>query len=306
MKALVTGATGWIGSHVVRALLAAEYTVMALVRPESTSRRIVDLDGRVNLLSCSLAGLASDPESTSRIQAFQPDVCLHLAWYTEPGVYLESPANLDLVRSTLSFIETLVQLGCPRVVVSGTCFEYDTNLGLLSETTRLAPQSLYAASKLALYHTLTHYLRSKQVDLAWARIFYQYGPHEHPARLVPSVVRSLLSEQVAKVSTGEQVRDYLHVEDVASALCAIAASPINGPVNVGSGEPVTVRAVVAEIGRACGQPQLIHYGAQQQRPGDPPFICADVTKLRDLTGWRPVHTLQSGIADTVRWWREAR
>jgi nucleoside-diphosphate-sugar epimerase len=141
------------------------------------------------------------------------------------------------------------------------------------------------------------------MSFAWTRLFYVYGPGESPARLVPSVILALLKGTAAKCTEGFQVRDYLCVEDVASAIVAVAQSEFNGTVNIGSGEPVTVRAIVQLLGETLGRPDLLAFGAVKPNPVDPPFVLADVRRLRNEIGWQPSLSLQEGLRQTVQWWK---
>jgi UDP-glucuronate decarboxylase len=161
---------------------------------------------------------------------------------------------------------------------------------------------LYSACKLAVFEALRQACRLWGMPYAHARFFYQHGPWEAANRLVPAVITSLLAGNEAKVSSGEQVRDFLHVDDVASAIAVIARSDIAGAVNVGSGVPVQVRDVVLATAEACGRPDLVRLGALPQRPGDPPFVCADPSRLRQL-GWSPRFGLEDGLIDTVAWYK---
>jgi nucleoside-diphosphate-sugar epimerase len=113
---------------------------------------------------------------------------------------------------------------------------------------------------------------------------------------------ALLRGEEAKVTAGEQIRDFLHIDDVASAIARVATADVTGVVNVGSGVPVRVRDVVAAAARACGREDLVRYGALPSREGDPAFVCADATRLRE-TGWSPAYDLERGMADTAAWWR---
>jgi nucleoside-diphosphate-sugar epimerase len=135
-------------------------------------------------------------------------------------------------------------------------------------------------------------------------VFFLYGPGEHPDRLVSSVARRLLAGAEAPTTEGTQVRDFMHVADVAGAFAALVDSDVTGPVNIGSGRPVTVRAVVDEVARAAGRPELVRFGALPQRAGEPPELVADVGRLRDEVRFRPRYDLGSGIKDTVNYWKK--
>src|SRR5262249_9106218 len=157
-------------------------------------------------------------EFVPSLEDIKPDACVHLAWCTAPGRYLTTPENLDLLCGTLRLARKLSEIGCKRFVGVGTCFEYDTDKGLLSEDTPLRPRFPYSGAKAAAYLALRD---STPMQFAWARLFYLYGPGEHRRRLVPSVIHALLRNEPARCSVGTQVRDFLHVDDVAEALCAI-------------------------------------------------------------------------------------
>jgi nucleoside-diphosphate-sugar epimerase len=301
MKVLLTGATGFIGSHVARRLAADGHEVHAVIRPGSRTWRLADVLERLRVETADALNRVAVEEAVRRVK---PECCVHLAWCAEPGVYLTSRENVSWMDATLRLAASLADAGCRRFVGAGTCFEYDLNARGFSESTATAPRSLYAACKLGTWLPLEQLGKLTGMSVAWARFFYQYGPGEDPRRLVASVIRALAAGQPARITEGAQVRDFLHVADVASAVAAVAAGRINGPVNVGSGEPVTVRDIVGRIGRIMGRSELIAFGALPYGPGDPMHICADNALLVSQTGWRPAFGLEEGLRQTVAWWQE--
>lgn len=300
MKVLVTGATGFIGSHVVRCLVADGLEVHALIRPGSDTWRINDVIRSVTVIPCDLFFTG---ELDRFLKQIRPDLCIHLAWYVEPGKYLNSLENFHFMSASMQLATQLASLGCKRFLGVGTCFEYDTDLGYLSEGNPTLPYSPYAASKLGLYLALDQLGKVTGMEVAWLRLFYLYGPYEDRRRLVPSVICLLLANQVAKVTKGDQVRDFLHVEDVASAIRAVAKSKISGSVNIGSGKPVTVREIVNKIATILKCSELIALGAFPQKVSDPMFICANNRLLTEGTGWAPQYDLEGGLSHTVEWWK---
>jgi nucleoside-diphosphate-sugar epimerase len=297
MRIAVTGAGGFVGAHLVRALLEAGDEVHAVSR----SRRHPRLDEIPGLHRVE-ADLNSEVGRAS-IAALKPDVCVHAAWCTAPGKYLTAIENVDLQCATLSLAKLLAERGCRRFLALGTCFEYDTRFGYLSEETPLAPSHLYAAAKAGTFLSLQQLGAVTGMQIVWPRLFHLYGPGECTGRLVPSVVCPLLRGEEAKTTHGGQVRDFLYVEDVASAVGTLVHSDVVGPVNVASGRPVTVESVVREAGRLAGRPDLIRLGAVPYNPADPKFICANTQKLLGATAWKPRWTLSDGLARTVEWWR---
>ena len=144
------------------------------------------------------------------------------------------------------------------------------------------------------------YAEQAGFELAWGRIFFVYGPGEPDGRLVPSVGRALLAGEPVPTTRGDQVRDFMHVEDVAAAFAALADGDVTGAVNVASGEPVTVREVVDTLAAAAGRPDLPRPGALPDREGDPPRLVADVSRLRDEVGFAPRIGLPEGLERDAR------
>ena len=229
MKVLLTGAAGFIGSHVARQLVRDGHEVHAIVRPQTDLARVTDILPALQLIRGDLL----DSSFKSRFSAF--DLCIHLAWYVEPGKYLQSPLNKDWIEASLRLVRSAKGADCPRFVLAGTCFEYATSEPPQSEATPLEPSTSYVRAKIDLLQALS----SLDVNFAWVRFFYQYGPYEDPRRLVPVLINKLLRGETTPLVPGDRIRDYLHIEDVASAVCAVAQSKLNGPINIGSGEPVT-------------------------------------------------------------------
>lgn len=304
MRVLLTGAGGFIGAHVARALLARGAEVHAVVRDRSRTARLTAIERELTFHEADL----TDPAATTRaVEASRPAICVHAAWYAVPGKYLDGLENLDHVAASLHLARQLADAGCRRFVGIGTCFEYDTNIAApLRESSPTAPRFLYATCKLALHDILRAAAPHTKTSFAWCRIFYQYGPMEARQRLVPHVIDRLLDVEgggTADTTAGAQVRDFLHVADVGAAVAAVALSNAEGAVNIGSGVPVTVRDVVSTVARICDAEDRLHLGAVGYRPGDPMYVCADVTRLSHI-GFTPQFDLESGLRDTIRSRRE--
>ena len=295
----MTGAGGFIGSRVTRHLVGLGHDVRAVLRTSSSGRSLDSLGGPIERVTADLFG--ADSSSLAKL-AQGVDACIHLAWYAVPGQYLAAPENLACMSGSLRLLEALAAAGCRRAVFVGSCFEYDFEPGWLHEDGPVRPQSLYAAAKLSTRLLGEQAARLHSIEFTWARLFYLYGPGEDPRRLVPQVIHSLLRGEPVQLTRGVQVRDFLHVDDVASALVTLASSDVTGVVNVGSGQPVTVRQVVAELERIVEVQGLARFGTRPENPTDPPFICADSRRIASR-GCTPRHDLGQGLLDTVDWWR---
>ena len=300
-RVLVTGGRGFLGSHVVRALLAATRDVAVLTRASDAT--IVGHDGaRVTVIT----GRFENRDQLRRdITAWRPDACSHLAWNVEPGRYLESSENLLALEGTLTLLQVLIESGCAAVAVAGTCAEYDTDGGWLTEDTPLRPRTLYAASKASGSMLVQQLAKESGTSVAWARIFYPYGPFEDRRRAVPALILSLLDGHRFAASTGDQVRDYVYGRDVGDAFVTLIDRRASGAFNVASGIPITIRHLMETIGDRLGGRGLIDFGAAAPRTWEPRFIAGDITRLRSL-GWSPRYTLDDGLDETIAWWREHR
>jgi len=302
MRVLITGATGFIGSQLARLLVQEGCEVYALLRPESDPWRIRDLLPALQVVEGDL--LNPEKAWSEPLDAIRPEACFHFAWYTEPGVFLQSALNLQYLVASVPLAMRLAEAGCRKLVVPGSFSEYDQSLGYLAEDSAIRPNTIYGSAKSALYQGLALWAPSAGIDLLWPRLFSVYGPGEHEKRFVPAVITAALRGEATRLTPGEQLRDYLHVADVAGAVWAAVQSDLTGPVNIGSGQPVAIRELATRIGAILGRPDLIRLGDLPYREGDPMFVCANTQLLRNATGWKPRFDLEAGLRDTVNWWRE--
>ena len=165
------------------------------------------------------------------------------------------------------------------------------------------PATLYGNAKNSLRSLIESAASEARIDVAWARLFWLYGPREQPGRLVADLVLKLAQGQEFPATDGRQSRDYMHVADAAAALAALLASDVTGPVNIATGIGVPVRDLVARVAASMGRTELLRLGTLPTRPREPPELVADVRRLREEVGFKPGFDLVNGGEDTLAWWR---
>jgi nucleoside-diphosphate-sugar epimerase len=294
MKIFVTGATGFIGSAFCRLALAHSHEIAGLIQPGKNPPANISPDKKMTWLQGSLAGLP-----WKNIEPFQPDVCVHLAWIATPGVYLESPENKDYLRWSLDLAHGLRELGVSHIVGAGTCIEYQISDAPLSEDfTPVNPTTLYARCKNTLRETLQAEAKKDDWHFCWGRIFYPYGVGEHPARLCSSLIQKLLRGEKLLLKTPDSRKDYIYIEDLASAILLTVEKKITGTINWGTGSGISVREIAEIAATMLGSPKLV----ENQNPpaADPfPFVVANAARLKQL-GWQPQVDLRTGIARLIK------
>lgn len=292
-RVLVTGATGFIGRHSLPRLLESGYEVHAVGgqrSPEAPSRDIV----------WHRADLLEPDEVISLVAKVQPTHLLHFAWYAVPGKYWTAPENLAWVRATVNLMQMFSDRGGRRAVMAGSCAEYDWKFDYCSELfTPCRPATLYGACKHGTQVLLDAWSRQAGLSSAWGRIFFLYGPGEYPSRLVPSVINSLLRNEPALCTHGNQVRDFMYVEDVAAAFVELLGSDVKGTVNIASGVSAPLKEVIHAIADHLNKRDLVRLGAVPAPAGEPDALIADVGRLRDEVGFRPRYGLKQGISQTI-------
>jgi nucleoside-diphosphate-sugar epimerase len=266
---LVTGATGFVGRHVLDTLAATDCRLRLIVR-----------EGKQTQVSpaAAIETVVTTPDIWAEPAAWWEDACrgidtvIHIAWYAEPGKYLQSPKNLDCLVGTLRLAQAASRAKVRRFVGIGTCFEYDLSAGRLTVDTPLRPATPYAGAKAAAFMALSQYLPQQGVAFAWCRLFYLYGEGEAAERLVPYLRGQLKAGDPAELTSGTQVRDYLDVRDAGRMIVEAARGTAQGPINICSGTPMTVRELAERVADDYGRRDLLRFGARADNLTDPPVV----------------------------------
>jgi dTDP-6-deoxy-L-talose 4-dehydrogenase (NAD+) len=239
MKIAVTGARGFVGRHVIAELARSDHEAVATERPGVARSR--PAAANVRWVALDIA----NPPADCFAALDRPDVLLHLAWDGLPNYRSLHHFERELPRQ-YRFLAALVRGGLPALVTVGTCLEYGRQSGALAASLPTRPDNPYGLAKDVLRKKLQYLKAVHPYRLTWARLFYMYGDDQPGTSLYPMLKAAVAAgDRAFPMSGGEQLRDYLPVEEVARRLVRLATEPGDiGPVNVCSGRPISVRRLV--------------------------------------------------------------
>lgn len=267
--ALLTGATGFVGRQVLRALVEHGVSVRVVVR-EGKQDQLSSLEG-IESIALTKDIFNENADWWANI-CQDVDTVIHVAWYVEPGKYLQSEKNLDCLEGTLQMAKGSAQAGVRRFIGIGTCFEYQLSTDVLSVETPLQPLTPYAGAKAATFMALSQWLPLQGVQFAWCRLFYLYGEGEDAQRLVPYLRGRLAAQEAALLTSGRQIRDFLDVREAGRMIVKVALSEDQGPFNICSGVGITIRELAEKIADEYGRRDLLRFGARPENLIDPECV----------------------------------
>jgi len=266
---LITGSTGFVGRYVIREL-PAEYSQIRLVVRKGKENEAIAMRGDAEISLTE--DLFVESEEWWRLQCKDIDTIIHLAWHVEAGEYLSSPKNVDCLIGSLNLLKAAAAEGVKRFIGIGTCFEYNITKTALTIDTPLNPQTLYGATKAALYLTLRHVASESTLEFAWCRLFYLYGEGEDPRRFVAYIRDKLERGETVALTHGEQVRDYLNIVDAAKIIAKIASGDQTGAINVCSGVARTIKQFAEQIADEYDGRGLLLFGERKENVTEPQFV----------------------------------
>ncbi|MCK1342251.1 NAD(P)-dependent oxidoreductase [Bradyrhizobium sp. CW11] len=279
MKVLVTGATGFVGRHVVRALLARGHSVVAVARNAEKARPLPWFT-KVEFISCDLHGDFQPALSGGH----QAGALIHLAWPGLPNYrgFFHIGRNLP---ADLAFLEAAVDAGILQIMVAGTCLEFGMQYGPLTEQADTAPITAYGFAKDALRKSLQFLQQDKPFTLQWMRLFYMHGEGQNPKSVLAQLDRAIDEEApFFEMSAGDQLRDYLRAEDVADnfVLALESSESCSGVINCCSGKPISILDLVSQRCQARSSHIELRRGYYPYPDYEPLAFWGCPTKLNNL------------------------
>ena len=305
-RVLVTGASGFIGSHLTRRLVDAGAVVHALTSVVSAvyPTRIVDLRDRITLHEASLTdrGALESLAATAK-----PDYVFHLGAYTHVG---KSWQRVDEcvqvnIQGTINLLMALAPYPYRRFINTGTSEIYGDIAVPFREDAQPHPISPYSVSKYAAEEYCRLFSEAHGWPIVRVRPFNAYGPAQSPDRVIPEIITRAMRGDRLRMTQGRQTREFNYVEDLADGfLLAAVADGIDGQLlNLGCGEDISIRDLATMILDLLGNPVTAEFGAIPERPTEIFEMRCDATRAKELLGYQANTTMRDGLAKTIEWYR---
>lgn len=300
--AVVTGPTGTIGHALCRRLLAEGCTVYAVTHPGSKRADALPRDEHLHVLFCDAADYTALPE-----QLAEPvDAFFHLAWaHTIGAGRNDMPAQIANIACTVAAVRAAAQMGCCVFVGAGSQAEYGRVEGLLRPDTPTRPENGYGMAKLCAGQMSRLECERLGLDHVWPRVLSVYGPYDGPSTMISSAIRTLLAGGCPALTEGIQQWDYLYADDAAEAFWRMAVHGRSGAVYpLGSGQALPLRRYMEQLRDAIDPALPLGLGQIPYGPRQVMHLQADLSALRQDTGFEPRTAFADGIRKTIEWIRK--
>jgi len=301
MRIFLTGASGFIGSALCRALLDAGHEVAALTRTEKPWR-VADRTDEITWISGSLETISDWQEE---LRSFHPDAVGHLGWAGVANSDRDSCIQVDNLPWCAKLVELASSAGAHTFLGLGSQAEYGPKPEAIASDAETDPTTLYGEAKLAACNICGHLARLHGMRFVWMRVFSTYGPGDHPYWMIPSIIDLMLQGKSPALTAGEQQWGFLHVEDAARAIrMAFETEAARGIYALGSPDAPRLRATVEAIRDYIDPSLMLGFGEVPYREDQVMYLAADTTRLKEDLDWAPVVPLDEGLRQTVDWFRD--
>jgi UDP-glucose 4-epimerase len=297
---LLSGATGFLGSHVADVLVKNNYTVLALIRKNSMLWRLDEIKHE-NLVLVDL----STNDFKDKIQTYAPAFFIHAAWQGVKAIERNDwILQSDNVGFTLEMLSLANQLGIKKIVAFGSQAEYGNFHGRISETAICNPVNAYGAAKLATLTVLKSFCDAMNINWFWLRIFSVYGERENDDWLIPSVIKNILTDKVMDLTACEQKYDYIYAADFAFAILKVLETECDsGIFNLSSNSSATLFEMIEEIRKILNPKAILNFGALPYRNNQVMHMEGDSSKFYEKFNFNLTSGFEEKLKDLVNYYR---
>lgn len=285
---LLTGATGFLGRHLLERLLREDLAIHAVTRTGIGPYRERVTWHRGDLLDPAVPA--------ALIQCVRPAFLLHNAWMAVPGRFWSDPANIDWLHASCRLMAAFAAQGGRHFVGVGTCAEYDWSASTFVEDhTPIRPATLYGKAKAAACAAAAAHAAANDFSAAWGRIFLPYGPGDTRGRLLPNLVDVLLADRFMELGDGALARDFIYAPDAADLLVRLMLSRQSGAFNIATGRSTTLADAIGYVADRLQRRSLLRFNARPAPIEEPPRLVADMVKVEEILDWKAPTSLHAGL-----------
>ena len=298
---LITGATGFIGSCLVRRLVDSGKQVHIIVRKDAKLWRIKNIITKVN---CHISDLSVEDQLKKILSVVKPDIIYHLATYGAYSYQNEPDKIINTnILGTWNLLKAASNIDYELFVNTGSSSEYGFKKSPMKETDILEPASYYAVTKSSQTLLCTNIAREEHRPIVTLRPFSVYGPYEEPARFIPTLMRALYFKEKMNLVSPEISRDQIYIKDVVDAyMLTDMLKKFPGEIfNVGTGRQYSIRDVVETAMKVSGKTTDFAWGEMKRRAWDTDNWVADISKAEKLLNWRPNINMEKGLSLMWEW-----
>jgi nucleoside-diphosphate-sugar epimerase len=294
MRLFVTGGTGFIGTHVVHQLIRDKHELLLLGLEEETIPSTLNSES-IRIIRGNLGDIEAWKPA---VEKFSPQATVHMAWAGIPN-YDSRTSTMNLIHG-LNLITMLAEIGCEKVLCTGSCWEYGQKSGKLREDSVVKPSNVFTAAKHSLHLIGREIALETHMKFIWTRLFYVYGPGQKGHSLIPHIITAIQSGKQTNIKTPHSRNDFVYVEDVATAISKLISKDTTHDVyNIGSGYSTEILDVINMVYKYYGYKEKSLLSDTVPSNAAPVDFWADLTKIKDDVGWQPTYSIEEGIKKTI-------
>ncbi len=299
MRVFITGGTGFIGRYVLKHLEKEGYNILLLTRASKENFSSIISSKKVDIVSGNLSDI--DKWKNELIQ-FKPSAAIHLAWEGIPDYGVET--SIKNLKYGLNLFEELAEIGCKKIVCTGSCWEYGQNQGKISENLLAKSLNAFTAAKNALHCLGREIAKENNMQFIWTRLFYVYGPGQRENSLIPYIVKCVKEGKKPNLKTPSARNDFIYVEDVAKAIVAILEKCDQSTVyNIGSGYSISIQDIINIVYNGLNFQHKLKNGMLKTENIYSDNFWADISKIKKEIGWEPKVNIVEGVKNTVSYYK---